>query len=133
MTPENDNLVPDFEVVAQPSYTYRLDMQKARINGFIDGQVAITQAIYKILTTERYKHIIYSWNYGIELADLIGQPIPYVYAEIERRVTEALVQDDRIENVVDFQFDNKDGAVITSFTVNTTFGAVEITNFNVEV
>lgn len=133
MTPENDNLVPDFEVVAQPSYTYRLDMQKARINGFIDGQAAITQAIYKILTTERYKYIIYSWNYGIELADLIGQPIPYVYAEIERRVTEALVQDDRIENVVDFQFDNKDGAVITSFTVNTTFGAVEITNFNVEV
>ncbi|MBO5704553.1 MAG: DUF2634 domain-containing protein [Alphaproteobacteria bacterium] len=133
MIPGNDDLVPDFEVVTQPSYTYKLDMQKARINGFIDGQDAMPQAIYKILTTERYKYVIYSWNYGVELADLFGQPIPYVYAEIERRVTEALTQDDRIESVVDFQFDNNDGAVIVSFTVNTIFGTVEITNFNVEV
>lgn len=133
MIPGNDDLVPDFEVVTQPSYTYKLDMQKARIKGFIDGQDAMPQAIYKILTTERYKYVIYSWNYGVELSDLIGQPIPYVYAEIERRVTEALVQDDRIESVVNFQYENKDGAVSVTFTVNTIYGAVDITNFNVEV
>ena len=133
MIPENDNLVPDFEIVTQPSYTYKLDMAKARIKGFVDGRAAMPQAIYKILTTERYKYAIYSWNYGVELSDLIGQPIPYVYAELERRITEALVQDDRIVSVVDFQFENQDGNVSTTFTVNTLYGAVEITNFNVEV
>lgn len=133
MIPENDDLVPDFEVVTQPSYTYKLDMQKARVKGFVDDKDAMPQAIYKILTTERYKHVIYSWDYGVELSDLFGQPIPYVYAELERRVTEALEQDDRIESVSDFQFDNVDRSVAMSFTANTIFGAVEITNFNVEV
>lgn len=133
MTPENDGLTPDFEVVTQPSYTYKLDMQKARVKGFVDGKDAMPQAIYKILTTERYKHVIYSWDYGVELYDLIGQPIPYVYAELERRITEALTQDDRIEGVRDFQFDNNNEVVNVSFTVNTIYGTVDITNFNVEV
>ncbi len=133
MIPGNDNLVPDFEIAKQPSYTYKLDMAKARVNGFVNDKAAMPQAIYKILTTERYKHVIYSWNYGVELADLFGQPIPYVYAEIERRVTEALTQDDRIESVANFEFENTDGAVKVTFTANTIFGTVEITNFNVEV
>lgn len=133
MIPDNDDLVPDFETVTQPSYTFKLDMAKARVNGFVNNQDAMSQAIYKILTTERYKYAIYSWNYGVELTELFGQPIPYVYAEIERRVAEALTQDDRIESVANFEFENTDGAVKVSFTVNTIFGTVEITNFNVEV
>lgn len=134
MIPENDGLIPDFEITEQPSYTYKINMDKNIIKGNIDYNLeAVKQAVYKILTTERYKYEIYSWNYGVELNELIGQPIPYVYAEIERRITEALTADDRIESVSDFNFEEKDGAVLTTFTVNSIYGNVEIENFSVEV
>lgn len=34
----------------------------------------------------------------MELKDLFGKPIDYVMPEVERRITEALVQDDRIDS-----------------------------------
>ncbi len=121
----NDDLTPDFETVSQPTYTYKLDILKSRIKGYTDGQEAMYQAIYKILTTERYKYEIYSWNYGVELLDLFGQPVQYVYPELERRITEALTADDRIESVTNFDFSNEGNSVFTTFTVNTVFGEVD--------
>lgn len=129
----NDDLIPDLKIEEQPSHTYKLDVEKSRVKGFVDSKESISQVVYKILTTERYKYEIYSWNYGVELNDLIGKPMPYVYPEIERRVTEALTADDRIEGVSDFKFESQGNSVICSFTVNTIFGNVEIENFNVEV
>jgi phage baseplate assembly protein W len=95
-----------------------------RINGYIDGLDAIKQAIYLILNTERYQFIIYSWNYGIELLDLFGQPMSYVIAEIPRRVTEALTQDDRILDVTDFTFEKTGTNLHTTFTVVTELGDI---------
>ena len=87
---------------------------------------AIKQTIFKILNTERYKYIIYSWNYGIELEDLFGQPVLFVCPEIERRVKEALLQDDRITEVDSFDFDiSKRGVVSVTFTVHTIFGDLD--------
>lgn len=95
-----------------------------RISGFIDDIEAVIQAIYLILSTERYKYIIYSWDYGVELLDLFGKPIPYVIAELPRRITEALTQDDRIMDVVDFEFEANHHKLHTTFTVNTTLGNI---------
>jgi len=121
-----DDLQPDFEITPQPTRTYRLNLNEMRIGGYIDGQEAMKQAIYKILNTERYDYIIYSWNYGSELAELYGQPIPYVYSEIKRRITEALLRDDRITDVGDFSFSQDKGRVTVKFTVETTEGIIEI-------
>ena len=99
-----------------------------RIQGTItDDLEAVKQAIYKIINTERYKFLIYSWNYGIELEDLFGKPIPYVLPEIPRRIKEALTQDDRIDDVLgfDLSYDRK-GNVLAKFTVVTIYGSVEI-------
>ena len=69
---------------------------------------------------------MYSWNYGIELLDLFGMPVSYVCPELERRITEALTWDDRIESVDNFEFDlSKKGVVHVSFTAHTIFGDVE--------
>lgn len=109
-----------------PSYTWKLDYDDdSQIRGYCDERRAIEQAVYKILNTERYQYLIYSWNYGIELADLYGQPIPYVYAEIQRRITEALLSDDRISNVTNFNFSNPQGGdVFTTFDVVTDYGVI---------
>ena len=124
MIPAND-LTPDFETVTQPSYDWKLDLLQNRMKGFTDGQEAVKQAIYIILTTERYKYEIHSWNFGVELNDLIGQPIPYVYPEIERRVIDALTIDDRIESVNKFEFSHTGNSVFATFTVNTVFGEID--------
>ena len=96
------------------------------ISGFCDELEAMRQVIYKILNTERYQYIIYSWGYGIELVDLYGEPLTYVCPELQRRITEALVQDDRIESVDNFIFDTSEKKIVkVTFTVHTIFGSVE--------
>lgn len=121
----NAILTTDFKVVAQPSKQHRMDLDRSLILGTCDGLDAVKQSIFKILNTERYAYLIYSWNYGIELTDLYGQPLMYVCPEIERRVKEALLQDDRITGVDDFEFNtSKKGVVSVTFTVHTFFGDV---------
>ncbi len=97
------------------------------IRGHIDGRQAMEQVIYKILSTERYQYIMYSWNYGIELRDLYGEPLSYVCPELERRITEALTWDDRIQSVDGFEFDTSvRRAVHVKFTAHTVYGDVTV-------
>jgi len=121
----NDDLQKDFEIEEQPTYTYKLNIDGNSIIGFTDELEAMKQAIYLILNIERYKYLIYSWNYGIELNDLFGQPTSFVLPELKRRITEALVQDSRILGVDNFSFEVNRGKVHATFTVHTIFGNVE--------
>jgi len=112
-------------VAEMPSFTYAMELSGDRIRGYTDELKAMEQAIYKIIMTERYKYIIYSWNYGIELADLFGKAISYVCPEIERRITEALLVDTRILSVDEFEFEfPKRGTVVAYFTAHTIFGDI---------
>ena len=119
----NAILTTELEVVKLPSKQHKMNFDKNRILGTCDGLEAVKQSIYKILNTERYECLIYSWNYGIELKNLFSQSPMYVCPEIERRVKEALFQDDRITNIDGFEFDiSRNGVVSVSFTVHTIFG-----------
>lgn len=118
-------LEQDFEITEQPTKTYKMQIESNLIRGYADGQDAMKQAIYKILSTERYQYVMYSWNYGIELLDLYGEPVSYVCPELERRITEALTWDDRIKSVDNFNFDtSKKGEILVTFTAHTSFGDV---------
>lgn len=109
-----------------PSKNHRMDINKELINGYNDLIDGVKQSVFKILNTERYNHYIYSKNYGVELESLFGQPISYVCPEIERRITEALIQDDRIVSVDSFSFDIKEKRKVNvTFIVNTIFGDFE--------
>ena len=122
----NTILSTDLEVKTQPSKNYKMYIEQNNISGLCDELEAMQQVIYKILNTERYQYIIYSWNYGIELLDLYGEPLTYVCPELQRRITEALIQDDRIESVDNFIFDTSEKrSVKVTFTVHTIFGNVE--------
>jgi len=119
-------LEDDFETVREPTYTYKMDLESNSVCGYTDELEAMKQAIYKMLMTERYQHVMYSWDYGIETLDLYGEPISYVCPELERRITEALLCDERIEEVSDFEFDTlQKGTVKASFTVHTVFGEIQ--------
>lgn len=122
----NGFLTEDFEIESQPSKTFKMYLDQEVINGFTDELDAMKQTIYMILNTERYQYIIYSRNYGIELNDLFGEPVTYVCPELERRITEALTQDERILSVDAFSFDTSiKGQVHAFFTAHTIFGDIE--------
>ncbi|HBF7885161.1 TPA: DUF2634 domain-containing protein, partial [Clostridioides difficile] len=104
---------------------FKLNIEKNRVDGICDDVEALKQTIFLILNTERYEHLIYSRNYGVELNDLIGEPISYVIPELERRITEALIQDDRIENIDNFEFQNIKGKVQCRFSVHTKYGNIK--------
>ena len=126
----NDILDIDFEIEKDPSLVHRalIEAGEKEIIGLTDGLRAVKQAIYMILMTERYQHVIYSWDYGVELLSLYGKPVTYACPEIERRIREALLMDDRILEAYDFTFDlkSKDHQVIhTTFKVRTIYGELE--------
>lgn len=125
-TGDDINLM-EFAIEEQPGRTYKLDIDRGRIRGMTDEADAMLQAVYLILSVERYQYPIYSFNYGVELADLIGQPKDYVMSEAKRRITEALTQDDRIESVDGWAFETTKKSVIVTFTVHTIFGDIETT------
>ncbi|MEY8428422.1 DUF2634 domain-containing protein [Lachnospiraceae bacterium 46-15] len=99
---EEDDIAEEFDIEMKSSLTYAMNLDRGVFVGKVDDVEAVRQAAMKILNTERYEHEIYSWDYGVELQDLYGKPIPYVMSEVKQRVVEALTADDRIESVDDF-------------------------------
>lgn len=107
----------------QPDLTYRLG--NTTVAGKIDKLESIKQAVYHILSTERYSSPIYDDNYGVELEQYIGKDIGYIQADIENTLKEALTQDDRITNVVVNDVkksDKQKNACVIEFTVYTIYG-----------
>lgn len=112
------------EETIEPSKTYRLDFEKGRIGGFIDEEQAIRQFIRKALMTARFRFLIYDDQYGNELEDLIGSDVTdeFLQSEIPRVITDALIYDDRIEDVRDFEIERKKGDLYVTFLVETVDG-----------
>lgn len=112
---------------AQTTRTYKMDLDTGRVVGMVDGVEAMKQVILKILLTERFAFLIYSWNYGIELNAVVGKSFQVFSSEIKRVISEALLADSRITDVTDFaveQIDKRTARV--TFTAETIFGAIPI-------
>lgn len=122
----NTNDFENLEVEIQPSKNYKMQNGKEKhINGYNDELEAMKQVIFKILNTNRYEYQIYSWNYGIELNGLLGEPVNYVCSELQRRIIEALIPDERVIDVDSFKFELVGRNVIqASFTVQTVYGNI---------
>lgn len=111
----------------QPSLTWQLDFEKKRITKLIDGLDAVKQAVFVILETQRFEHLIYSFNFGSELQGVIGKSPLFVQSEIRRLIREALLQDDRITDVRDVTFQANGDSMLVEFTVVSVFGNFTMT------
>ncbi len=120
----------DVEVVEQKdqtSRTYKIDFSSGRVGGFIDETDAMKQAIIKILQSERFLYLIYSWNYGIEMNAIIGKSYQVIASEIKRIIREALLEDKRITDVYDISAEQIDKRTLSvRLTASTVFGEVNI-------
>lgn len=96
-----------------------------KIIGMDDGLEAVKQSITMMLSIPRYDYVIYSWDYGHELNNLIGKDIEYAELEAPRLIKECLLQDDRISKVNNFIFTNTNDGLLVKFDVTTIHGTVE--------
>lgn len=109
---------------SQPSLSWYINKETNRIEGTVDGQAAVRQAVEIILNVERFRWQIYRPYSGMEWDGLIGQDPGYVGAELQRRVIDALTVDDRVTGISDYDY-TVDGASLSAvFTVNTVYGSI---------
>lgn len=101
------------------------------INGdpvIVEGREAIKVWCYKALLTNRFKHTIFSWDYGCEIETLINKGFTkaLMSSEVERFVIEALEINEYITKVevdnISFQSDS----LSIYITVNTVYGEVVV-------
>ena len=126
-----DEIADDSEEEQSPSKTYKIDYEKGRIYGFVDGEEAIQQLVYKTLRSERFEHLIYSDDYGCEIKKVLlsgENDRDIIISELQRTITESLEIDDRIESVDNFKFSFENDECFVSFDVST---ASETTNIEV--
>ena len=109
----------------QPSRTWYLDQTTGRIRGAADGLAAVRQAAEIILNVERFRWQIYQSYSGMQWDGLIGQDPGYVALELQRRITEALMMDDRVRGISEFSYAVSDDTLTASFTVQTVYGDTE--------
>lgn len=130
MIPNSTNVeLTNYEI--QPSLTYKLDLENKRIMGTVDNSDSVFQAIQKILNTDKYAYDIYDWNYGHELLKLVGKEFSYIEVKLPQIIEEALLQDDRIKEITDFEITQLSiDTLSVSFRVITIFSTI---NYNMEV
>ncbi|MCP1354671.1 DUF2634 domain-containing protein [Aneurinibacillus migulanus] len=112
------------DIAPIPTRTYALNLETGEIGGIIDEESAIRQFIRKAILTARFRFLIYDDEYGCELEDLIGQDVPLelVQAEAPRLIYEALIYDDRVEDVTNFDIKRESDKLYIAFTVVLTEG-----------
>lgn len=108
--------------VSQPSRTWYINKEINRIQGECDGWQSVRQAVEIILNVERFRWQIYSPYSGMQWDGLIGQDPGYVASELQRRITDALLMDDRVRGISDFAYTVEGNTLRASLTVNTVYG-----------
>ena len=119
------DLTGGVEFQSQPSLSWYINKKTNRIEGTVDGQAAVRQAVEIILNVERFRWQIYRPYSGMQWDGLIGQDPGYVASELQRRITEALTMDDRVRGISDFSYSVEGDSLRASLTVNTVFGDYE--------
>lgn len=112
----------------KPSKTYKMDIERERIRGYCDEIEALKQAIYKELNTEKGEYVIYG-NYGLKKKDLFGEEKRWAYMILTDRIRDALIDDDRINDVHNFLYNDemsKKDNLCLSFVVDSIYGEFEV-------
>lgn len=118
----------DSQVVKMPR-EYGIDFDTGQLTGkIVEGIEAIKVWIWLCLHTERFRHAIYSSDYGTSFEQYIGHVLSdeYINTDCESEVTDALLINDYIESIENFGA-VKDGEHLRiSFRVMTKFGSLEV-------
>lgn len=108
----------------QPSLTWIVDPITNRLRGRGDNYEAVCQAVEVIVSVERFHWQIYTPNFGTDLDGLLGNDPGFVASELQRRLSDAFLPDNRILGISEFSYTFQEPVLTASVTVNTVFGPV---------
>ena len=110
---------------------YEVDYNTGQLTGrIVEGLEAIKVWIWLVLQTPRYRYYIYTWDYGNEFEDLIGQGYTeeHMTTEAKRMTEECLLINENIRSISDFTIEMQNDQLTVSFTANTIYGSIQFGN-----
>lgn len=117
--------------VTEPPKEYEIDFATGQLTGkVVYGLEAIKAWIWMALRVPRYRHYIYTWDYGNELDDLIGKGYSeeYIEAEMQWMIRDCLLANENIKDVSSFHASFENDTLTVSFVANTIYGDAEMKN-----
>lgn len=124
---ENDQTIEKNKTRATPK-EYEIDYKTGQLTGrTVEGLEAIKVWIWLVLQTPRYRYYIYTWDYGNEFEDLIGQGYSeeYIEAEAQHMTEDCLLINENIQSITGFSVNMENEQLTVSFTANTIYGAIQ--------
>ena len=118
----------DSQVVKVPK-EYGINFQTGQLTGkMVEGLEAIKVWIWLCMHTERFRHAIYSADYGTSLEQYIGHMLSeeYINTDCESEISDALLINEYIESIEDFEAVRNSDSLNISFRVVTKFGSIEV-------
>ncbi len=83
-----------------------------------DGLTTWAQWCVKAVLTQRLAFVVYNWDYGVDIENVMKQPTRAVTeAELEKEITEALMTDPRTAEVKNFTFEWSGDELTVSFII----------------
>lgn len=88
----------------------------------VTGVEAIRVWIEKVIRTDKFKFDIYKdgeENYGVYIEDLLGSNFPkgFVESEMRRELTESILKNPYIEELIEWSFERDGSSLTINFTV----------------
>lgn len=118
----------DSQVIKAPK-EYGINFQTGQLTGkIVEGLEAIKVWIWLCMHTERFRHAIYSADYGTSLEQYIGHMLSeeYINTDCESEISDALLINEYIESIEDFEAVRNSDSLNISFRVVTKFGSIEV-------
>ena len=117
------------EVTASSIREYEVDFKSGRLTGrIVEGVDALCVWAYLALKAWRYRWVIYSWGYGNEVYDLIGNSYSeeYLRSECRRYVEECLLENEHITGIEDLEVSQVKDVLTIKFKMITDVGSKEV-------
>lgn len=118
----------DSQVVKIPR-EYGINFATGQLTGkIVEGLEVIKVWIWLCMHTERFRHAIYSADYGTSLEQYIGHMLSeeYINTDCESEISDALLINEYIESIEDFEAVRNSDSLNISFRVVTKFGSIEV-------
>lgn len=117
------------ETIQETPKEYGVDFTTGQLTGkIVEGKEAVKVWIWNCLKTQRFRYPIYSWDYGTDLEQYIGNTVSeeYLNTDGESEVKEALLVNPYIEGISDFSATVQREHLTLSFKAETQFGELEV-------
>lgn len=117
------------EVTASSIREYEFDFRTGKLTGrIVTGVDAICVWAYLALKAKRYRWVIYSWYYGEEYTNLIGNSYSeeYLQSEVQRYMEECLFENEHITAIEELSVVQEKELLHIKFRLVTDVGSKEV-------